>query len=105
MGRYGWSRWRTLVSRGAGTVNATKTKKKKVVILGTLDLYTCVLPVFMSLFPLVCFFFPASFSPALPCLPCSACIDKNCKKEDNCATAIFLKYASPQFPFSLSLSD
>ena len=26
MGRYGWSRWRTLASRGAGAVNAPKKK-------------------------------------------------------------------------------
>lgn len=34
MGKYGWSRWRMLVSSGAtGAVNVTKIK---VVILGTL---------------------------------------------------------------------
>lgn len=57
------------------------------------------------LYSLLFVFSLALFLSSLPCLLCGACIDKNCRKEDNRTTAIFLKYASPKFPVFLSLSD
>lgn len=100
-----------LVSSGAtGAVNIREKKKTEVVILGALALYMCP-PGILSLNSLlfhvfilyvVCYF-PRFLPHALPRLLCGACVDKDCRREENCETELFLKYASPQFPFSLSL--
>lgn len=91
MGNYGWSRWRMLVNSDAtGAVN----------VPAAIGLYAWGLLVIQKSFTSCLYSF--MFSPhsfRLPCPLCGACIDKNCTKEDNCATALFLKYAyPPNFP-------